>query len=131
MARRRLKTKVCSTCSLVFTGDSCSRCERPRTCGAADEQPWLQSFIAARTCKGAQCSNCGVVFTVDQGDGKRLLIFPNGGGGTAFYVVCRECGQLYQRGGPTALPNVWRDCKLTVLMSPHNPANAAAFRVVH
>jgi len=114
MARRRLKTQICVTCSLIFTGDSCYRCA---------QQDWL----TARTRKGSQCSNCGLVFTVDRGDGKRLIIFPNGGGGTALYVVCRECGGRYQELGLAGLPNVARDSKITVFMSPYAPQNAPKF----
>jgi hypothetical protein len=73
--------------------------------------------------KGAKCSECSAIFTADRGDGKKLIWFSNGGGGTAFHVVCADCGARAQELGLAGLPAVQRDCKLTVLMSPYNPAN--------
>jgi hypothetical protein len=125
-ARRRLKTQVCASCSLIFTGDRCSRC--PRTV----DKPWFDDFIATRACKDAKCANCSAVFSVDRGDGKKLLVFPNGAGGTALYVVCKDCAARAQKMGlEDGIPEVARDSKLTVLMSPYNPANHSAFRSVH
>lgn len=91
----------------------------------------MEAWLDARSRKGSHCSNCGVVFQVDQGDGKKLVVFPNGGGGTAMYVVCRDCGARYQEMGLDGIPEVERDSKLTVLMSPNNPANYEAFKTVH
>ena len=108
MARRRLKTQICSTCSLIFTGDSCYRCAQQRAMGAR---------LRAQTCKGSQCSECGVTFTVDRGDGKRIAIFPNGHG-LSMFVLCFACGQTYERGGPAAIPNVLKDAQMAVFVSP-------------
>jgi hypothetical protein len=79
----------------------------------------MEAWLTAHTRKGARCSECSVVFTVDQGDGKRLAHFPNGAGGTAFYVLCKICGCNYERDGLSAIPNVQRDSKITATMSPH------------
>jgi hypothetical protein len=98
---------------------------------AKKQRRQMEAWLAARTRKGSQCSNCAVVFSVDHGDGKQIAIFPNGGGGIAFYVLCRDCGALYRAMGLAGLPEVQKDCRITVAMSPYNPANAVAFKTVH
>jgi hypothetical protein len=90
----------------------------------------MEDWLAARTRKGVKCSNCGVIFAVDRGDGKKLVVFPNGAGGTAMYVVCAECGACAQDLGLDGIPEVARDSELTVLVSPYNPANDEAFKSV-
>jgi hypothetical protein len=57
--------------------------------------------------------------------------FPNGGGGIAIYPVCEKHKVIFQRRGVTGLPRIWMDCKITVMMSPYNPANSAAFKFVN
>ena len=78
----------------------------------------MGAWFEAHTCKGAKCSECSTTFTADRGDGKRLAMFPNGTGGLSFYVLCKRCGAKYERDGLLAIPNVWRDCRITTLMSP-------------
>jgi hypothetical protein len=86
----------------------------------------MKAWIKAHTRKGSKCSECGVTFTVDRGDGKRVAIFPNGHGFSAF-VLCFKCGQTYERGGPAALPEVMKDAKLAIFLSPVATPTATSF----
>jgi len=85
----------------------------------------VEAWLRAHTCAGAKCSECSVIFIADEGDGKKLAIFPNGAGGTAFYVLCNSCGIKYERDGQSAIPNVYRDSKITALMSSLPPRSKA------
>jgi hypothetical protein len=77
----------------------------------------MKAWLKARTCKGSKCSECGVTFAVDRGDGKRVAIFPNGHG-LSMFVLCFACGQTYERGGPRAMPNLLKEAQIAVFMSP-------------
>jgi hypothetical protein len=79
----------------------------------------MEGWLKAHTRKGARCSECSATFTADRGDGKRIAIFPNGAGGLALYVLCKSCGAKYEMDRQLAIPNVWKDCRVTALMSPY------------
>jgi hypothetical protein len=59
---------------------------------SSKQRKQVKAFIAAHSCKGAKCAECGSLFTVSRGDGKKVAIFPNGVGGISLYVLCAPCG---------------------------------------
>ncbi len=67
----------------------------------------LRDFIADHSREGAACAECSSIFIVGRGDGKKVAIFPNGGGGIAFYVLCARCACDYEKRGKAAIPNVY------------------------
>jgi hypothetical protein len=83
----------------------------------------MEVWLAARTRRGSRCAECQAVFTVDRGDGKKLVRLPMpGGAGMSFYVLCNSCGVKYQGAGEVAVPNVWRDRRIAMAMNPYAPA---------
>jgi hypothetical protein len=116
MSRRRLKARICVTCSLVYMGDSCYRCAHGPHSRKNDNRVDLAVAMIERSRAGQKCAECGATFLVDRGDRKRLAIFSNGHG-YSYYMLCFKCGQVYERGGPKALPRVMEDCKMAVFMS--------------
>jgi hypothetical protein len=96
----------------------------PNSRQAGRGKSFLEDFVRTQGRAGQKCPECGVTFTVDHGDGKRLVSFPNGWRGQAFYVVCKPCGAIFEIYGPRALPNVWKDSCITGLISPYAKQNA-------
>jgi hypothetical protein len=90
----------------------------------------LEDFLARAACKGAHCAECRAVFTADRGDGKKLLVIRDDIA-VSLYVLCANCWAHFQALDAAGIPEVVRDRKMTVAMSPYNPANAAAFRHMH
>jgi hypothetical protein len=77
----------------------------------------VKAWIKEHTRSGSKCAECSVAFAVDRGDRKRLAIFPNGHG-VSMFVLCFDCGQRYERGGPRAMPNILKEAQIAVFMSP-------------
>jgi hypothetical protein len=99
---------------------------------AHKQRKQAEAWLTEHTRRGTKCAECGTVFTVDRGDGKRLAFFPNGlPHGVALYVLCKPCGAKYEKFGLAGIPEVQKDCKVTVAMSPYNPANRDASRSIH
>jgi len=96
---------------------------------SAKDRRRLKDFIAEHSRKGAACAECGSIFTVDSGDGKKVAMFPNGAGGIAFYVLCGSCSSDYEKHGKAAIPNVCKDSLITVLMSEYAPKTKASVRI--
>lgn len=87
---------------------------------ARKQRRQVEAWIAERTRKGFKCSECGVTFTADRGDGKKLAVLPMpGGAGVSFYVLCNSCGVKLERDGQSAIPNTRRDSRIAGLMSPY------------
>jgi hypothetical protein len=75
------------------------------------------------------CANCGISLA---GKPRTIAVFPNGAGGSAMYPLCADkCGLLFKVFGLAGIPEVDKDSKLTVAMSPHNPANRAALKYMN
>jgi hypothetical protein len=56
----------------------------------------LKAFIIARSRKGEKCRNVA--------------------GGMSFYVLCNTCGVNYKKNGKAAIPNAWKDSRMTASM---------------
>jgi hypothetical protein len=92
---------------------------------SSKQRKQVKAFLAAHSCKGAKCAECGSIFTVDSGDGKKVAIFPNGVGGISLYVLCNTCGVDYEKRGTAAIPNAWKDSRITAAMSQYAPKGKA------